>query len=53
MGPSSGKEQQCGSDAKLSRHRYMLDVELLVHHNKFCMLAWYAQLVVYFVDGSI
>jgi len=21
MGPSSGKEQQCGSDAKLSRHR--------------------------------
>jgi hypothetical protein len=23
MGPSSGKEQQCGSHAKLSRHRYM------------------------------
>ena len=21
MGPSSGKERQCGSDAKLSRHR--------------------------------
>ena len=21
MGPSSGKEQQCGSDAELSRHR--------------------------------
>ena len=21
MGPSSGKKQQCGSDAKLSRHR--------------------------------
>jgi len=21
MGPSSGKDQQCGSDAKLSRHR--------------------------------